>query len=664
MERSRTALGQSSAYGHACTQCYKAKCRCVRTANGDTCERCIRLKKTCEPSGSARRRNAQTTTNDASDTRIARLEDKMESLLTAMNSFIASPGTSGGSIKVTQPLDRHSTSSPTPYLDGTLITPTSTVQSFSDGPPPFVPDPNAAVPSNTDSLFLPHNYHSSFKFPGLNYAEERLDYFLSRMLPSFPFIHLTPDMTSWYLRQNRPILFHAINTVTTFSTQERLAQVEELKHLMFTSALLKVQSNIDLLLGLLTYLSWSTDPFLGRADLMSRLMMLAMSLVYDLRLFKPTSTDVQLMMTITQGQEESSQSPGDETPYDLLERQRAVLACFVLSSNISSHLGRQDALRWTAQMEEALKMISLSKSCPTDELFVAQVRLQLLKQKADDVRQQDETNCALTGTAPVAASAPRLLYLKTLRRQLHELRSSFRPNLDQIVSPGENVAPHTDILNTHAQYVELYINQLAYSISQDAHPLDLSGRRGDGGILLGFERLECLWQSVENIKSWLDNFYRIPCSKLVGQPFHFWSQMILTITLLKYLSTLQDPNWDCRAVRNTVHLISTMDCMRQKLDLSSKEPELQCNDHLLKYLSKLLTRCRVWGESRWHMGSQIQDVEIRPGRGASPDTNCRNPSQSQGNHIPDLDQMAWMQSMDLGSEQWFEDVLGMPATIY
>jgi hypothetical protein len=45
---------------------------------------------------------------------------------------------------------------------------------------------------------------------------------------------------------------------------------------------------------------------------------------------------------------------------------------------------------------------------------------------------------------------------------------------------------------------------------------------------LDFQRLECLWQSVENIKSWLDEFYRIPCSKLVGQPFHLWSQMILS----------------------------------------------------------------------------------------------------------------------------------------
>lgn len=58
-----------------------------------------------------------------------------------------------------------------------------------------------------------------------------------------------------------------------------------LKRLIFTSS-------IDLLLGLLTYLAWSTDAFLGRADLIYRLMMLALSIVYDLRLFKASSPDV------------------------------------------------------------------------------------------------------------------------------------------------------------------------------------------------------------------------------------------------------------------------------------------------------------------------------------------------------------------------------------
>ncbi|PYH96454.1 putative C6 transcription factor [Aspergillus ellipticus CBS 707.79] len=625
----------TSTYGQACTNCYKAKCRCVRPSGG-TCERCLRLKKRCQPSDSLRRRHAQM--GEESDARIARLEDRMDGLVSAMQSFIGSPSAHPSSINVLQSLNGNHTSSSVSSSSDPLANSRSTNPGFSGGPTVTTNSISTLSP-NKNPPFLSNPYPLSPYAPLLYEADDRLNFFRCRMLPYFPFVDLAPNMTSRYLRQNRPILFQAIQTVTTFSAKERLPQVEELKHLLFSSALLQVQSNIDLLLGLLTYIAWSTDAFLGRADLVSRLMMLAISLVYDLRLFKQSSLDVQLMMTITQGRaEEGNQSINDETPYGLLERQRAVLACFVLSSNISSHLGRQDAIRWTPQMEESLRSIALTKSCPADELFVYQVRLQLLKQKADAVRQQDETDHDRTGTAPMAASAPRLLYVKALRGQLHELMYSFPPELCQI-----------DILNAHAQYVDLYINQLAYSINKSP-PLDVSRH---GGGLLGFELLECLWQSVQNIKLWLDNFYRIPASNLVGQPFHFWSHMVLSITLLKYLSTLRDPEWDFQAVRGTVNLISTMDCMLERLDLcSSKEPELQCNDHLLHYLSKLLARCRAWAEARWNMTASSPLQDNRPCSDTAP----------HNYHIPDLDQIVWMQSMDLGDDKWFDDVLSIPST--
>lgn len=249
-----------------------------------------------------------------------------------MQSLIGSRVAAEPFVNVFQPLDGHGISSSASYSDNTLVNPTSTNLGFSRDST-FTTDSIATVSSNPNTLSLSQLYPLSPRAPSLNQADERVNFFRFRMLPFFPFIDLTPDMTSWYLRQNRPCLFQAINTVTTFSTQERLIQVEELKRLLFTSALLEVQSNIDLLLGLLTYLTWSTDAFLGRADFISRLMMLAISLVYDLRLFKPSSSDVQLMMTITQGRaDENGPSPMDETSYGLLERQRAVLACFILSS--------------------------------------------------------------------------------------------------------------------------------------------------------------------------------------------------------------------------------------------------------------------------------------------------------------------------------------------
>ncbi|KAJ5651570.1 uncharacterized protein N7484_005293 [Penicillium longicatenatum] len=327
---------------------------------------CIRLDKTCEPSESVRRRNAQTAAAEASDMRISRLEDKMESLLSAMQSFIGARGETAPAVNVIEPINGHgSASSITSHSNSTLVNPTGTNLAFSDGST-FAAGSIATVSPHPNTFLLPHQYPLSPTTPSLIQADERLSFFRSRMLPFFPFIDLTPNMTGWYLRQNRPFLFQAIHTVTIFSTQERLAQLEELKRVLFTSALLEVQSNIDLLLGLLTYITWSTDAFLGRADLLSRLMMLAISLVYDLRLFKPSSTDVEVMMMITQGRaDDNNQSPADETPYELLERQRAVLACFILSSKCVCSLIIYQTRQESCARGSALLTLTFSVSRPT-----------------------------------------------------------------------------------------------------------------------------------------------------------------------------------------------------------------------------------------------------------------------------------------------------------
>ncbi|KAI1734529.1 hypothetical protein F4680DRAFT_437822 [Xylaria scruposa] len=623
---SRTAKSHSSTYGQACLQCYKAKCRCVPNSSGSDCERCHRLRKRCQPSESVRNRNARTA--EESNARITQLEDKIEALMSTMQSIINpsrhSSNVDGlpGEESLTTLIDFQANSTSANSSVGDQPTPTSETA-------PTAPGHVVSVP-----LSLSNISHIQ--------AHKSLDFFRSKMLPCFPFINLAPELTAEQLQQNRPFLFQAILTVTTFSTQKRLALAEELRHLLFKSALVDAHSSIDLLLGLLTYLAWSTDAFLGRANITSRLMMLAISLVYDLRLFKPCQPDVQFFMTITQGGAyESDLDASEETVQSFMEKQRALLACFILSSNISSHLGRQDALRWTSQMEEACRVIEKSKSPPTDQAFAFQVRLHVLKQRVAYIREQHEGDRPRTATASMTGSVPGLLYLKTMRGQLHELISSFPVDIHQ-----------RDILNTYVQYVEIYINQLAYSISLESPLLEVSGQRTNGGLLPGFDRLECLWRSVECIKSWLDSFYKVPSSVVIGLPIHFWTHMVQCVTILKYLSTLQDPAWDCQAVRHTVDLISTMDRIVQKLQVACKESGIQCDDSLFQLLSRLLNKCREWADAWWSFTPQMPDTG---------DQSCQNNTDislaGHNNHIPGLDQMVWVQSMDLDNEQWLESVL-------
>lgn len=249
-------------------------------------------------------------------------------MMSAMQSLASSSGASAETLRLLDGEGAQLSTSSGP--NDTLANSVTTNLSIGGVPTPAT-DPSPLAQGSID-LFSP-----SPSSPSSHQSEEGLSFFLSQMLPYFPFINLPLDITAWQLRQTRPFLLQAILTITTFSTQKRLARIEDLKRILFTSALLEVQSNIDLLLGLLTYLAWSTDAFLGRADLISRLMMLAISLVYDMRLFKPLRSDTILMMTMTQGKDYGGdQNPNDETVQDFMEKQRAVLACFVLSSKYAS----------------------------------------------------------------------------------------------------------------------------------------------------------------------------------------------------------------------------------------------------------------------------------------------------------------------------------------
>jgi hypothetical protein len=159
-----------------------------------------------------------------------------------------------------------------------------------------------------------------------------LDRFVNHMLPCFPFISISPNITIQQLRRERPFLAEAIIAVATPSTQEKVARAERLKGHLTRSAVLENQSSIDMLLAILTYIAWSTDPFLQRGSNLSRMIMLAMSLVYDLQQGKPPPPDAWVIAKITPGLGNPERNPADSSTQGILEQQRAILACFFLSS--------------------------------------------------------------------------------------------------------------------------------------------------------------------------------------------------------------------------------------------------------------------------------------------------------------------------------------------
>lgn len=174
---------------------------------------------------------------------------------------------------------------------------------------------------------------------GLSIGEQKacLDRFISKLLPTFPFTHFPPDISVETLRANQPYLLRAICTVATPSTKVKLARGEQLKKLLCKELLVEGKSSLDLLSATLTFAAWSYDQFLAKKNV-SRFVMMAMSIVYELRLNSGEGHTHSLIEQpgfrhVADPQNEAAKATlARGSRGGVLERSRAVLGCFLLSS--------------------------------------------------------------------------------------------------------------------------------------------------------------------------------------------------------------------------------------------------------------------------------------------------------------------------------------------
>lgn len=234
----------SGPYGRACRNCSRSKCKCVWRPGNNTCERCHRLNKPCQPADSIRQRN----TESRAESRIAHLEGKVDGLVSLLQSVSQSATNKESVASALLDLGRHArdnsvdqvqTITPQSRLVGTA--PTSTLSSAVSM---TVSSPTSDTHTGGD--LSPEE------------AEECLATFRSQMLKYFAFLYLPPDMSAQQLRAQRPFLFLCIMTVATKLTERRLALGEEVRQTIARRMLIESGQNIDidLLLGVLAFLAW------------------------------------------------------------------------------------------------------------------------------------------------------------------------------------------------------------------------------------------------------------------------------------------------------------------------------------------------------------------------------------------------------------------------
>lgn len=570
----RRGPSHSGPHGLACANCFKSKSKCIARpgAHGGapkTCQRCHRRNEQCRPSDLIRRR-ADNEDLD-SRTRIGELVREIDGVIShfrarhPVRTVIDDERDDGHR--------RHSQRRPDwePFAGPFAGSESATTATLADnnGRTKQAGAWKCSV-ATSDSSRLEAD------------IDELLSSFRSRMLPNFAFMDLPAELAAQKLRKDRPFLFGAILHVAmpAMVTADRVMRDRELDR-SICEATLELEegaqsglAKMDFLLALLTYLAWGRSlAFDGLR--MPRLMMHAILLVRQMRLDQAvperghiTEPVAALFAGDSGGGGDKFGYAGQLTPAQFLERQRAVLGCFVLSSAVSAYCGHVDALRWTTHMEQGLAAISANKACPTDEAFALQVRLQLLAYQSNQLLRQHDLNPG--SSVSEASTSPALMSLETHLEQLHKLQ----PGVSSGLLYGK-------LAMAHAHSVELCLNLSLYSLASTV-PVMLRqfGRMTRSGPTSGLsegttdsrtarhEQTQRLWQCTRSGKACVSAMLGLSPSELANVSFIQWEQLTRSVAVLHHLATeLEDPIWDRQAMRADADVPGLLDGVVNKLRL-------------------------------------------------------------------------------------------------
>lgn len=260
-----TSEGTPAGYGRSCTNCSRAKCKCILRPETGECERCHRLGKSCQPMTTSRKRVAK----KATASRTAQLEEKLDDLVSILRatqstnqqtpSSSATPSFASSSMALTSRLDSLAAAATS-----------STSQSMSSAMPHAFGHTNSAEPVSMNSASPDIN--ETYQLPEPTPAEAEL--YLAKFrdwLKNFPFMIIPPDTTAASLREERPFLWLCIMNITSMSAPQQLLMKERVREQIATRIVVNHERTMDVLLGLIAYLAWYVGSLLAHEDLLTAL---------------------------------------------------------------------------------------------------------------------------------------------------------------------------------------------------------------------------------------------------------------------------------------------------------------------------------------------------------------------------------------------------------
>ncbi|OAQ92095.1 Zn2/Cys6 DNA-binding protein [Purpureocillium lilacinum] len=494
-------------YGRACAGCARAKCKCFYQEGGQTCERCQRLGKQCEPAVAVRKRKAQTQPPPPVP---SRLEGKLDDIVSLLRSQAAhkeshanTPSMTDGSPSAASVSATYAAVSPPTRDPDVAISTVSSIVHLSRPSEDVTPSPVAEdVAAHRLSPRV---------------AEASLDDFRRSFLPMFPFAYIPDSMTAADVCRGKPFLWLVVMALSSKDVSRQFAMEETIWHIISQRIVAEHLADLDLLLGVICFASWS-HYFKKDKPFMTMLSQLAAALAMELNIHK----DVPQARTARR----ENLTPQVRT----MEERRTMLAVFHLTCSTWTAYRKTEPLRWTRYLENCLRMLRDNAETSLDVTLATQVECQLIANKL--------TCAGLDEATERDAGATTAVLVNVLLSQL----SGIRRNLPQGIQSE--------------RAVQFYLSHTEITIRE---ALAARPRTESADSLMQFRRLEDLELLMGSAERWLDAFTHMPLADWVGVNVDVFAQFTHTLVVVLRLNTVSEPGWDLQESCRRADVLEILD---------------------------------------------------------------------------------------------------------
>ncbi|KAB8292085.1 hypothetical protein EYC80_007830 [Monilinia laxa] len=603
-----TGTERQGPYGRACLNCARAKTKCNSGSDHRVCERCGRLKKECIPAPIKRRQKPRVTAE--------RLEQRLDGLVSLLKTI------SPNNPAVENALNSFTVQAPNSRTSNFHSTGFNSSESNSNEAASIDPDLGHLPPTPASSATASYPYTlPEGTEPTMEEAERYLQSFQSRNLPHFPFIQFRSGMTAHQLRQERPFFWLCIMTISSTVIHRQITLGKVIREVAARELVVEGKRNLDLLLGLVCFVGWGQYQ-IRCAPFMALFSHLIISLVVDLELHKPTVEEASHIFGV---EYETRHHDMMEVPVNrTIEQRRLVIACYLLTSTLSSSHKKLEGVVWCPYLDQCLSKLEERKD-PSDELLINQVRLQRVMHNAAEayIQMIRDGKPSLPGNSTII-----MLYIQTLKSQLAEVKNKIPSHL------AENRA-----LNLQIFGAEVMVYELAIYLPNS----------GFNSIESSLSRIESLHHCLNSINSWFDVLLNSSASYFIGFPLPVWKQFGGVLFPLYRLTVLKDPAWDTDMVRRTCSPGRILDLLGRSL----KEAEVEAawekdssnSENIFTCSEKVMKMIKAW-------------FDRLPGFNA-PNTNNSNNSDNylipEANHMTSISAFMPMEMDDI----WSQDFMGL-----